>query len=381
MPSLGADMEAGTLVEWLKQPGDALKRGDIIAVVETQKGAIEVEVYSEGVLETQLVQPGETAPVGAVLASITGPGEAPSIPATTPPPPAPAPLHISKSASPAPTVAPRTVDGEFRVSPAARRLAATRGVDPFTLRGTGPGGAVVSADVETAAIPEPRAAPFDPTAMREAIAAAMARSNREIPHYYLQTTIDMTRATAWLEAENAERPPVNRLLMAALLMKATALALRNVPELNGHFIDGALQHMDGVHVGMAIALRGGGLVAPAIHDTDQLSLDAVMAALRDLSTRVRKGRFRSSELSDPTITVTNLGDRGVETVYGVIYPPQVAIVGFGKATDRPWASAGVVTVCPVMTATLSADHRVSDGRRGAQFLDALNALLQDPETL
>jgi pyruvate dehydrogenase E2 component (dihydrolipoamide acetyltransferase) len=217
--------------------------------------------------------------------------------------------------------------------------------------------------------------------MRAAIAAAMSRANREIPHYYLSTDIDMKRSLDWLQATNLKRSAEDRLLYAALLLKATALATRDVPEVNGFCVDGEFQLSDAVHVGVAISLRQGGLVAPAIHHVDLQSLDELMKNLSDLITRARTGKLRSSEISEPTITVTNLGEQGVATVFGVIYPPQVALVGFGKIVERPWAVNGLLGVRPVITATLSADHRVSDGHRGGRFLAAIERLLQEPEKL
>ena len=217
--------------------------------------------------------------------------------------------------------------------------------------------------------------------MRKAIAAAMSRSKREIPHYYLATDIDVTRLMTWLADENLKRSVAARLLPAVPLMKAVALALREVPELNGVWAGGAFQPSPAVHLGMAIAMRGGGLVAPAIHDAEKKSLDELMANLRDLITRVRGGRLRSSEMADPTITLTNLGEQGVEQVFGVIYPPQVAIVGLGRIVERPWVENGAVVPRRVMTATLAADHRVSDGHRGGLYLAALGRLLQEPDKL
>jgi pyruvate dehydrogenase E2 component (dihydrolipoamide acetyltransferase) len=209
----------------------------------------------------------------------------------------------------------------------------------------------------------------------------MARSKREIPHYYLATTIDMHRAMSWLAEENLKRPVTNRLLYGALLIKAVALALKEVPELNSVWRGSEPVRSEAVHVGVAISLRGGGLVAPALHDTAGQSLGDLMRSFRDLVQRARSGGLRSSELSDPTITVTSLGEQGVETVFGVIFPPQVAIVGFGKLVERPWALAGQVAARPVITATLSADHRVSDGHRGGLFLAAVDRLLQAPALL
>lgn len=385
MPSLGADMEAGALVEWLKHPGDELKRGDIVAVVETQKGAIEIEIFEDGVLERCLVEQGVKVPVGTPLAIIRGAGEAqggpqpppalapaaPSPPAPAAEPPAPAPLHAAAG---------------VQASPAARKLAAELGVDLSQVKGSGPGGVIVRADIEAVAAPAaagaaPKPRGFDFSQMRSAIAAAMSRSKREIPHYYLSDTVDLGAAVAWVAAANAERPPEQRLLIGALFLKATAAAATSFPEMNGAFEDGGFRPSQAIHVGVAISLRGGGLVAPAIHDADKLALDDLMTAMRDLIGRVRAGRFKSSEIADPTITVSSLGERGVEALYGVIYPPQVAIVGFGKVVDRPWAVDGAIRVRPVTTVTLAADHRVSDGHRGALFLARIGELLQTPEAL
>jgi pyruvate dehydrogenase E2 component (dihydrolipoamide acetyltransferase) len=352
MPSLGADLEQGKLIEWKVKPGDAVRRGQVVAVIETPKAAVEVESWQDGTVYELLARPGETLPVGAVLARWLAPGE---------PPP---------GAAAAPAAAARA-----RISPAARKRAAELGVDAEALAGTGPQGSVTVADVEkaaaakAAAVPAPAAAAARAAEMRRAIAAAMSRSKREIPHYYLCETVPLARALAWLEAENARRPISERILMAALFIKATALAAREVPEMNGHFRDGEFHAAASVHVGVAISLRQGGLIAPAIHDVPEKSLPEVMRALGDLVRRARAGSLRASEMSDPTITVTSLGEGGVETVFGVIYPPQVALVGFGAVREQR------------VVASLSGDHRASDGHRGALFLGAIARLLQEPEKL
>ncbi len=224
-------------------------------------------------------------------------------------------------------------------------------------------------------------APDRATAMRAAIALAMARSKREIPHYYLSTAIDVSGSLAWLRIENEKRPVPERLLPVALLIKAVALALHDVPELNGHWIEGAFRAGAGIHVGCAISVRGGGLIAPALHDAERKDLGTLMRELRDLIARARAGSLKSSELSDPTITVTNLGDQGVDAAFGIIYPPQVALVGFGRIAERPWIVSGKVEARPLLTASLSADHRASDGHRGGLFLTAIDHLLQTPEKL
>lgn len=387
MPSLGADMEAGTLVEWLVKPGDVVKRGDIVAVVETQKGAIEIEIFDAGVVEQLLVQPGATVPVGTALALLRGEGETAPV---RPPAPKPAPGPAGPMTATAPVVEPTPVAppaepaGERpKASPAARRRAGELGVDLSSVA-VGPDGVIEVADVEAArpqAAPPAGRPPFDFTEMRAAIAAAMSRSKREIPHYYLSDTIDMAAAQGWLAEINADRSPDRRLLAGVLFVKAVARAARAYPEFNGLLVDGAFRPAPAVHVGLAIALRGGGLAAPAIHDAADLDLDTLMARTRDLVARVREGRFRSSEIADPTITVSSMGDRGVEALFGVIYPPQVAIVGFGKVVRRPWIVDGAVAPRPVVTVTLAADHRVSDGHRGGLFLTEIGRLLQTPEAL
>jgi pyruvate dehydrogenase E2 component (dihydrolipoamide acetyltransferase) len=393
MPSLGADMETGTLLEWRVRPGDAVRRGDIVALIDTDKAEVEVEIFADGVVEELLVPPGTKVPVGTPLARLRGIAAAPvPAPRARPPKPArPAPP------APAPAVVPAAPVHRRHVSPLARRIAAERGVDVEALEGSGPGGAVTREDVERASArgagapaPAAPAAPVRPeaaraaeraVAMRRTIAAAMARSKREIPHYYLGTRIDLTRPLRWMEAENLHRPVAERLLPSALLLKATALALREVPELNGFFRDGTFAASDAIHLGVAISLRPAGLVAPAIHDVDRRPLGELMAELRDLVRRTRAGVLRSSELSDATVTVTNLGDQGVETVFGVIHPPQVALVGFGRVREEPWAEGGMLAARPVVTATLAGDHRASDGHRGGLFLAALSRLLQTPESL
>lgn len=357
-------MQAGKLVEWLVKPGDHVKRGDTIAVVETDKANVEIEVFQSGVVEQLIVQQGQKVPVGTVLASIRGEGEA-------------------AAAAPAPAPAVERPAARVNASPIARKLARELGVDLNVVEGTGPHGVIQRADVERAAAAAAPAAPAaEPlSGMRRAIAAAMARSNREIPHYYLKTRIDLHAALRWLEQCNAQRPIKDRVLVAALLIKAVARALAEVPELNAYWIDDRPQLQERINVGIAVSLRQGGLVIPAIHDTDAKSVEEIMQAMHDLIPRARSGHLKSSELADSTITVTNLGDLGVETVYGVIYPPQVALVGFGKIIEQAWAESGMVGIRPIVSATLAADHRATDGHRGAQFLTALDQSLQAPDEL
>jgi len=388
MPQLGADMTAGKLLRWRKKVGDRVQRGDIIADVETDKADIEIEVFTTGVIEKLLVQPEEKVPVGTVLAVIQEDGKPPTAKEITPPLPMRAVQQPALTPIPSVELQPAAPHeagaARLRISPAARKLAQDLGVDPTSVAGTGPEGRITLEDVHKAAKEGPppvEAGPDRAARMRQVIAAAMARSKREIPHYYLSTTIDMSRALAWLTKENLKRSVEDRLVYGVLLLKAVALALREVPELNSVWKGSVVTSCPDVHVGVAVSLRGGGLVAPALHYTDQLTIDELMKKFRDLVQRTRAGLLRSSELSDPTITVTSLGEQGVEAVFGIIYPPQVALVGFGKIVERPWSCEGQIVSRPLTTATLSADHRVSDGHRGGLFLAAIDHKLQEPEKL
>lgn len=383
LPSLGADMDEGTLLEWRIAPGQAVKKGDVVAVVDTSKAAIDVEIWVEGTVAGLLVEPGQKIPVGTPMALLRVAGEGAETPAALAPP---APLPAAPGPVAPPAAAPATT--RQRVSPAARRRAEELGVVLERIAGSGPDGAVTLADVERAATTAAPAAartterPPDRAAeMRRVIAAAMARSKREIPHYYLAEPVPLRTALDWLRTHNAAQPVTQRLLPAVLLIKAVALALRAVPELNGLFVDGTFRPSAAVHVGVAISLRQGGLVAPALHDADARPLPQLMADLADLVQRTRAGSLRSSELADPTVTLTNLGEGSVESVFGVIYPPQVALVGFGRIAERPWVDGGQASVMPTVTASLAADHRVSDGHRGAIFLARLRDLLQRPHEL
>ncbi len=399
MPALGADMDEGTLNEWLVKPGDTVTRGQIVAVVETTKAAVEIECWHEGVVAELLVPVGRTVAVGTPLATLLEPGEEAGEPTPAPAPAAtPAPTPAAEPATDTP------VGHRQWVSPLARRTAASLGVDLKSLTGTGPQGAVTLHDVEHAAAtahherPKPPPPPPQPVAqqatksaaekarergaaMRASIAAAMARSKREIPHYYLADEIILDTAAGWLTEQNAGRPITERLLMAVLQLKAVALATTRFGEFNGFWGDDGFQAGRGSHVGVAISLRGGGLVAPAIHDVAEKPLPELMADLTDLVARARAGSLRSSEMSDPTITVTNLGDKGVDAVFGVIYPPQVAIVGFGRPAQRVVVVDGGIRVATTVAAGLAADHRASDGARGALFLTEINRLLQQPAEL
>ena len=385
MPSLGADMNDGTLVEWLKAPGDKVSRGDIVAVVETVKGAIEIECFDEGVLTDLVVEPGATVKIGEVLAYLNGASteDNASLVASV--------VEPVRAAAPIEAPAALSATSSRRISPAARKRAEELGVD-VSLVNAGPQQVIGIAEVEAVAVQRSSAQADAPTkrkrdpaamrdAMRQTIGRAMARSKREIPHYYVSSTIDVSVFQQWLEGANEERTVADRMLSAAPLLKAVAIALKHVPALNGTYEDDVHRPNSRVHVGVATAIRGGGLVAPAIHDTNHMSPDEVMKRLRDLVARVRSGRIRGTEMSDPTATLSILGEGTADSLHPVIYPPQVAIIGCGAIRQRPWLVDGAIAVRHVMNVTVAGDHRVSDGRAAARFLNRLDAILQEPHSL
>lgn len=494
MPSLGADMDSGTLLHWLVRPGDVVHRGEIVAEVDTAKAAIEVECFDDGVMGEILVDEGATVPVGAVLAIIdtvadgtsevpqepAGEGEhaalvAPShasVPSATDETgsaagagnleprgraPARTERHDRVRATPlirqlaqeagidlsgiagtgvggrilrrdveraiedarsrttaaaeareTPRRQPATAQGGQRFVPAtgyARNLARTLGVDITSLTGSGPDGAVRAADVRSAQMAAPSVDAGQPAIsataaqprraggpaqtsrghgkpeMRQAIAAAMTHSKQTIPHYYLSSTIDLGAAHEWLLTANTAVPVAQRMIMAALHLRAVALAAREVPAVNGHWLSDGFHPSATVDIGVIVSLRGGGILAPTITDADNEPLPAIMSRLRGVVERARSTRLRSSDTAPASITVTNLGELGVDSVIGVIPPPQVAIVGFGAVAEKPCAVAGMLGVRPMVTATLAADHRASDGAVGARFLNTIAELLQHPEQL
>jgi pyruvate dehydrogenase E2 component (dihydrolipoamide acetyltransferase) len=375
-------------------------------VVETQKGAIEIEIFEAGTVHELTAELGAELPVGAPLAIVLAEGEAPPAPvvepaapeAVAPEPPDAAAQTAAPVAPPAPAPAaeaplPQTSPSGPAASPAARVRAHELGLDLGQITGTGPGGVIVLGDVEGAQTTKaPAKAPVAPAPvdaprgtqldeMRKAIAAAMTRSKQTIPHFYLSETIDVQPAMDLLAELNAQREPANRILLGALFVRATAHAAAKVKVMNGHYTDHGFQPAPAVNTGVAVALRGGGLVAPAIMDVLSLDLDGTMAAMRDLVTRARAGRLRGSEMTEGTITLSSLGDTGAEAMTGVIFPPQVALVGIGAPHVRPWVVEDAVVPRNVVTLTISADHRVSDGRQVARFITAFETLLQTPETL
>jgi pyruvate dehydrogenase E2 component (dihydrolipoamide acetyltransferase) len=395
MPSLGADMERGRVGAWRVKPGDRIRRGQVIVDVDTDKGLIDVECFHDAVVVAILAAEGTEVPVGAPIARLQVDGAATSAPTTsapaptTPsiPPPTPTSTPVSVPTTTAPPMSAALPSPGARVvaSPLAKRRARELGVDLARVT-PGPEGRITAEDVERAATAAPvtttkapETPPKDPKeAMRRAIAASMSRSKREIPHYYLWQEVDVTATVAWLKAENARRSLGDRLLFAALVARAVAQTAKAFPDLNGTCDDGVHRPSDVVHLGFATSQRGGGLIAPAILNADSKDISAMMVAINDLVARVRSGGLRGSEMTSGTITVSALGDTGVDGLLPVIQPPQLAIVGAGRMMDRAVVRDGQVVVRTMMTISVAADHRVSDGARGARFLLALDKALSTP---
>lgn len=395
MPSLGADMEDGTLIEWRKKPGDSVKRGDIIAEVDTQKGLIEIEVFEEGTLTELLIKEGTKVPVGTVMALIN-----PSEIVLETKKEEPIPLQPIEEKKVPEIPAELSEEIHQKASPLARRIAAENNIDLSLIKRTGEDGAITKEDVENAInqrseslknniaaistekeiLKEKEKISTPVETIRAAVAAAMSKSNRDIPHYYLEKKIDMTLATVWLLEANKKRAVKDRLLPAVLLIKAVAKSLQDFPDLNAVWENG-LQPKKEINIGFVVSLRDGGIIVPALHQANIKTADEIMADLNDIIPRARALKLRSSELSDSTITITNIGQDGVDTVYGVIYPPQVAIIGFGSVSEEAFAANGMLGIRSVLNVTLAGDHRATDGLTGSRFLVALDKNLQNPESL
>ena len=408
-------MESAILMEWMVKEGDKVTKGQVIAEVETSKGVIEIEVFEDGIVEKLLVEPETECEVGTPLAIIKSESKE-TIDVKEEVASKEEILEKVETTSPVEEIATinvkvpePTMQERIKISPAARKKAQESGVD-INVLASKTDGAIHLRDLEDAT-KEKKAtvaqtedensvtstqniskqykinqantnqANINQNGMRKAIAAAMSLSNAEIPHYYLSTSINMTPALDWLEELNSKRSIKERILPAALLIRAIVEALKEVPELNGFYKDNSAQISEAINPGIAITLRKGGLITPALLNAQNMNLDETMQALGDLITRTRAGRLRGSEMTQQSVTITNLGDLGVERVYGVIYPPQVAIVGLGRIVNAPWAEGDTLAVRKVMQATLAGDHRATDGHTGALFLDKLDKLLQRPEGL
>lgn len=384
MPRMGVTMESGTIVRWLKRVGDPVRKGEPLMEIETDKVQLEVTSDVEGILLSIEVPEGQEVPVGTVLAWVGAPGE--TVPrgggAGTPEPavatPAAAPAAPAAGVQRAPVAPPPAPDGRVRATPAARARARRYGVDLEAVQGTGPAGRIQLRDVEAAAgRPTTPTGPTSParryrdvpvTGMRKVIAERLARSFHGTVPVLLTADVALDRAEAL------------RVGVLPLVIRAAALALREHPRLNAHWLDSAIREFDDVHIAVAVALEDG-LTAPVIRHADQLGLGEIAARVADLASRARQGALTLGDLEGATFTVSNLGAHPIGFFMPVINPPQVAILGVGQATRRPIVRGGEVVVVPVLPLSLVFDHRAVDGAPAAAFLGSLKALLEEPERL
>jgi len=351
MPSLGADMDQGKLMEWKIKAGDEVKKGQAIAVVETTKSTVDIESFREGKVLELVGKIGEQISVGAPIAifEVEGSDLAPSAPEAT-------------------------KEIRLKVSPAARKLAQERHIDLTTIKGSGPEGQIELKDLETIKTPEKSG-----VNIREAIARAMSKSKKEIPHYYLKSQVPLDALMNWLDGKNQQLPPEKRLMLPVVIYKAVIDSVKESPLMNGYYEGGVFKPSSSIHVGLAIALKSGGVLVPAIIDADKMSLTELNAAFLDLVERTQKGELRNRELTEGTFTITSMGDLGSDEVFGIIFPPQVSIIGLGRMHRAPVIDGSSIRIGIVMNITLSADHRVSDGLNGARFLSHIENKLKNPD--
>jgi pyruvate dehydrogenase E2 component (dihydrolipoamide acetyltransferase) len=418
MPKLSEAMETGKLLRWLKQEGERVSGGDILAEIETDKADIELEAFGSGVLRKLLVGPGAAVPVGSLIAVIADPdediggvvgpglGAAPAAGAALRAPAGP----LLAAAAPAGPESPPPAAGRLRVSPLARKLAREAGVDLSRVTGTGPGGRIIQRDIEAvlgarpapaasalavpaAAAPRPAApAPEAPLAgpgpeyedlplsqLRAAIARQMVQSKGPVPHFYVTSEIAMERAVA-LRQELQALPGAPKVTVTDLLLRAVALVLRRHPGVNASFAGEAIRRHHAVHLGVAVALDEG-LITPVLRDCHRKGLFQIATEARDLAERARARKLRGQELSGATFTVSNLGMFPVDEFSAIINPPEGAILATGAIADKPVVVDGQLAVGQRMRVTLSCDHRVMDGAMGARFLADLKATLEQPLAL
>jgi pyruvate dehydrogenase E2 component (dihydrolipoamide acetyltransferase) len=419
LPALSPTMTEGKIVKWLKKEGESISSGEAIAEVETDKSNLEVEAFDDGVLLKILVPEGETGKVGAPIAVIGQKGEkfeasaAPAKAAAPAPAPAkPQPeergqkpggpaqvVPIRRAEEPAPAAS--EDNGRLRASPLAKRMAREEGLDLAGVQGSGPSGRIVKRDVEAAIgqagqaaavakAPAPRAAPVavpmfgrrEPevipiSGMRKIIAQRMAEVKPGVPHFYVTIDIDMEEAAKVREQAKAAEVKIS---VNDLIVKAAAMALRRQPKVNVSLQGDRILQFNTADVGIAVAIEDG-LITPVIRDADQKSLGTIGAEARELAERARRKALKPEEYSGGSITVSNLGMFGVDSFIAVINPPQASIVAVGAVADKAVVRDGKVVVRKTMSATFSGDHRVVDGALGAQYLQELKALLEQPTRL
>ena len=390
MPALEMAQETGKIVSWLKQEGDAVSKGEPLLEIETDKAVVEIEATADGVLAGVKSHEGDVVPVGVTIAWILAPGEQPPVESSISAPSARKvtgqPQAPSATPAPAQTIAP--AEGGARISPKARRLAKERGVDINRIRGTGADGAITSEDVLAAAETPPlSAAPAQAAAALSAIARLMAerttQSWTQVPHFYLVREVD---AGALLQAREELAPAIERergvkITHTDLLVALTARVLRKHPKMNASWAGNAIQLNPQVNMSVAMAVPDG-VVGAVIRNADGAALGDIALQRRDLTERARSGRLRPADLAAGTFTISNLGMYGVDAFNAIIAPPQAASLAVGRIAERVVAVNGQPGVRPMMTVTLSGDHRVVDGAQGAVFLNDLAEAIRAPgETL
>ncbi|KPL76228.1 dihydrolipoamide acetyltransferase family protein [Levilinea saccharolytica] len=406
MPKLGFDMAEGTLVRWVKNEGDTIAKGDVLAEIETDKATVEVESSFSGVVARHLVEAGAIVPVGTPIAVIGAEGEevkdVPGLsgtPEKAVAPAAAAPAPAAPAAS-QPAAAAPVSSGPVVASPLARRIAADNGLDLAAVRGTGPGGRIVKRDVEAALKAGPAAvsalaapAATIPAAvpaaaaradevvgldrLRVAIGRRMTESKQQLPHFYVTHEYDMEALLGLRKQVNALLPEEDKLSVNDFIVKAVGLCLRRFPNLNASLKEGQLVRHGAVNVGVAVAVEGG-LLTIVTRATDAKPLRTLSGEIRDLVSRARSGKVRPDDIEGSTFSISNLGMYDVEHFIAIINPPEAAILAVGSAREVPVVKDGQVTVGLRMKATLSADHRVTDGAEAAQFMQALADYLEQP---
>jgi pyruvate dehydrogenase E2 component (dihydrolipoamide acetyltransferase) len=398
MPALGMAQETGTLLQWLKAPGDAVTKGEPLMEVETDKTTVEIEAPASGTLSNVIAKPGDVIPVGQVIAVILSAGEADkssAVVAATPIARRIAAEHkvdlaevkpqggrVQKEDVLAYVSAKSSGNGRMLASPKARVLAQERGIELKMIPGSGPDGAVLAADVlAVSSTPAPvvaeakSAEPMTISRIWQVMAERLSQAWTTIPHFYLLREVNASHLIAWL-ADARERS-AEKITYTDLLVKVTAVALRQHPRLNASWRGGTIGSNSEVNIGLAVAIEEG-LVVPVVHRADMLGLSQLAARRAELVTRAQAGKLSLDDLSGGTFTISNLGMYGVDAFSAIVNPPQAAILAVSRIADRVVPLNGQPAVQPMMTLSLSCDHRVVDGARGAQFLQTLADLIEHP---
>jgi pyruvate dehydrogenase E2 component (dihydrolipoamide acetyltransferase) len=385
MPALGMAQETGRVLRWLKAEGEAVAKGEPLMEVETDKVTVEIEAPAEGLLAGVRAEAGSDVPVGQAVALILAPGEsAPENGASAPvETPVVTSAAVAASEAPVTTPAPSGPGRRRLASPKARRLAAEQGIDLDALGdGSGPHGAVLAADIVATSGPPVAAAraghELPVSRIWEVMAERTTRSWTTAPHFYLVREVDAGRLQSWRQVARARLG--SDVSVTDLLVRATAAALRAHPRVNGAWADGGLRANDDVNVGLAVAVEDG-LVVPVVHGADRLGIAGIAHRRAEVVARAREGSLRPEDVDLGTFTISNLGMFGVDAFNAVLAAPQAAILAVGRIAERVVAVAGRPAVRPMMTLTLSCDHRAVDGANAARFLSELADLIEEPAGL